>query len=245
MASCSIALEPHVFNAAPSTIHSGYSMKAKGSEAEIMLYGDVGDSWFGGVTAKQFADDLKALGNVTTINLRINSPGGDVFQGLTIYRLLVDHKAKVIAHIDGLAASIASVIAMAAEEIRISEAGFLMIHNAWGVAIGAADDMRTMANLLDKTTASIRDVYVARTGKTSNEVQNWMDAETWFTAADAVENGFATSVVDNMRLAARFDPAVHRGLKRPPSALAGTPNADAARERIARMKTKLDRQRAA
>lgn len=244
MASCSIALEPHVFNAAPSIIPSGYSMKAKGSEAEIMLYGDVGDSWFGGVTAKQFADDLKALGNVTTINLRINSPGGDVFQGLTIYRLLVDHKAKVIAHIDGLAASIASVIAMAAEEIRISEAGFLMIHNAWGVALGSADDMRTMAGLLDKTTASIRDVYVARTGKTTEQVSAWMDAETWFTAADAVENGFATSVADNMRLAARVDPAKHKFLHAP-SALVGTPNRDAVRERLARMKAKLDRQRAA
>lgn len=242
MASCSIEL--NVFNAAPAVVPAGYTMKAKDAEAEIMLYGDVGDSWFGGVTAKQFADDLKALGNVTTINLRINSPGGDVFQGLTIYRLLVDHKAKVIAHIDGLAASIASVIAMAAEEIRISEAGFLMIHNAWGVALGSADDMRTMANLLDKTTASIRDVYVARTGKTADEVSAWMDAETWFTADEAVEHGFATSVADNMRLAARVDPAKHKFMHAP-AALAGTPNADAARERLARMKAQLDRHRAA
>jgi ATP-dependent Clp protease protease subunit len=69
-------------------------MKAKGKEAEILLYGDIGDSWFGGITAKQFADDLKAIGNVDTINLRINSAGGDVFDGLTIYRRLVDHSAK-------------------------------------------------------------------------------------------------------------------------------------------------------
>lgn len=239
-------IEPLVFNAvpAPSTA-GGYSMKAKGkSEAEIILYGDVGDSWFGGVTAKQFADDLKAVGKVDTINLRINSAGGDVFDGLTIYRLLVDHPARVVTHIDGLAASIASVIAMAGNEIRISESGFLMIHNAWGISIGQADDMRTMADLLDKTTGSIRDVYVARTGNEAAPVEKWMDEETWFTAAEAVENGFADSVSESLRIAARVDPAKHR-FRHPPKAIAGTPNLDAARQRIARMKTQLARRRAA
>src|ERR1044072_9600498 len=99
---------------------AGFSIKAKGnSEAEILIYEDVGEGWFGGVTAKQFAEDLKALGKVDTINLRINSAGGDVFDGLAIYRRLVDHPARVITHIDGLAASIASVIAMSGNEIRI------------------------------------------------------------------------------------------------------------------------------
>lgn len=236
MASSSIALS-RAINAAPVKIPAGYSIKAKGKEAEIMLYGDVGDSWFGGVTAKQFADDLKAAGSVDTIRLRINSPGGDVFDGLTIYRLLVDHKAKVIVHIDGLAASIASVIAMAGEEIHISESGFLMIHAAWGFAMGGAEDMRTMAALLDRTTASIRDVYMARTGKTETEIKNWMDAETWFSAQEALDNGFATDIADNMRVAARFDPAKHR-FNKAPAALAGTPNMDAARARLATMKLK-------
>lgn len=236
MASSSIALS-RAMNAAPVKIPAGYSIKAKGKEAEIMLYGDVGDSWFGGVTAKQFADDLKAAGSVDTIRLRINSPGGDVFDGLTIYRLLVDHKAKVIVHIDGLAASIASVIAMAGEEIHISESGFLMIHNAWGFAMGDSEDMRTMAGLLDRTTSSIRDVYKARTGKTESEIKNWMDVETWFTAQEAVDSGFATDISDNMRLAARFDPAKHR-FNKAPAALAGTPNMDAARSRLAQMKLK-------
>lgn len=244
MARCSTAFKSALFASVSAPIAAGYSIKAKGTEAEIMLYGDVGDSWFGGVTAKQFADDLKALGKVDTINLRINSPGGDVFQGLTIYRLLVDHKARVIVHIDGLAASIASVIAMAGDEIHISESAFLMIHNAWGLALGSAEDMRTMADLLDKTTASIRDVYVARTGKTADEITAWMNAETWFTAADALENGFATEVAANMRLAAKFDPAIHRGLKHPPAALAGTPNMDTIKARLAVMKSKMDRRRA-
>lgn len=245
MASCSIVSRPMVFAHAPVAVASGYSIKAKGAEAEIYLYGDVGDSWFGGVTAKQFADDLKAAGKVDTIHLHINSPGGDVFDGLTIYRLLVDHKAKVIVHIDGLAASIASVIAMAGSEIHISESGFLMIHNAWGLAIGNADEMRTMANLLDKTTASIRDVYVARTGKSATEIENWMTAETWFGATEAVDAGFCTDVADNMKLAARIDPLKHKGIRHAPAALAGTPNLDEAKARIASMKFRMDRRKAA
>jgi ATP-dependent Clp protease protease subunit len=252
MASNSFVRRPLVFNAVPTivardvlSVGGGYSVKNKGTEAEIYLYGDVGDSWFGGVTAKQFADDLKAAGKVDTIQLHINSPGGDVFDGLTIYRLLVDHKAKVIVHIDGLAASIASVIAMAGNEINISESGFLMIHNAWGIAMGAADDMRTMADLLDKTTGSIRDVYVARTGKSGEAVKSWMDAETWFSAQEAKDNGFVTAISDNMRLAARIDPAKHKGLKHLPSALTGTPNLDDAKARIQRMKNAMERRRTA
>lgn len=240
------SIEPLVFNSAPVDIQHRYSIQAKGSsEAEIYLYGDVGDDWFGGVTAKQFADDLKALGKVNLITVRINSAGGDVFQGLTIYRLLVDHPAKIVVHIDGLAASIASVIAMAAEEIHISEAAFLMIHNAWGFAIGSADEMRTMASLLDKTTASIKDVYLARTGKTGDQIKAWMDAETWFTAREAVENGFATDVTNNMKLAACVDLTKHRFRQAPDAVAAATPRADALKQRLATMKAKMDRQRAA
>jgi ATP-dependent Clp protease protease subunit len=112
---------------------SGYRMVARGTDrAEIYLYGTVGADWFGeGVTAKQFAADLKGLGKVKTIDLRINSDGGSVFEGKTIYSLLAEHPAKVITRIDGLAASIASLIAMAGDEIHIAEGGFVMIHNAW------------------------------------------------------------------------------------------------------------------
>lgn len=247
MASSSTVRRPTIYNAAPVAIAPGYSFKAKGTEAEIFLYGDIGGGgWFSeGVTAKQFADDLKAAGKVDTIQLHINSAGGDVFDGLTIYRLLVDHKARIVVNIDGLAASIASVIAMAGSEIKMSESGFLMIHNAWGIAIGNADDMRTTAELLDKVTGSIRDVYVARTGKSGEAIKSWMDAETWFSAQEALDNGFVTAISDNKRLAARIDPAKHRGLKHLPASLAGTPNLDAARQRLAAMKLKLDRAKAA
>lgn len=189
---------------------AGYSIKAKANaSAEIYIYEDVGESWFGGVTAKQFAADLRALGSVQTIDVRINSAGGDVFDGLAIYRQLVDHSARVICHIDGLAASIASVIAMAGDEIRISEAGFVMIHDAWGFAVGNAADMRQMADLLDTTSGSITDVYVARTQGERASIRSWMEDETWFTGAEAIEHGFADSMDANLKVAARFDPTRH------------------------------------
>lgn len=182
----------------------GYSMKAAGAAtAEILIYEDVGESWFGGVSAKQFAVDLKALGKVSTINLRINSFGGDVFDGLAIYRQLVDHPATVVAHIDGIAASIASVIAMAGSEIRIAEAGEIMIHDAWGVAIGPAADLRAMADRLQAVSSSIADVYCARTGQSKDQVQSWMAAETTFQSADCINYRFADMVMPNMRVAAK------------------------------------------
>lgn len=224
---------------------AGFSIKAKGnSEAEILIYEDVGEGWFGGVTAKQFAEDLKALGKVDTINLRINSAGGDVFDGLSIYRRLVDHPAKVITHIDGLAASIASVIAMAGNEIRISESGFLMIHNAWGVAIGTSDEMMTMAGLLETTTSAIADVYTARTKNKRDAVKGWMDQETWFTGADAVKEGFADSVVANLRVSARLNNEKHK-FKHAPSALVERPNLTKAAEGVARMRALVEQRRAA
>lgn len=201
----------------------GYRISAKANEADVLIYEDVGDSWFGGVSAKQFADDLKALGKVDTINLRLNSAGGDVFDGLAIYRQLVDHPARVITHIDGIAASIASVIAMAGTEIRIAEAGFLMIHDAWGMQMGNADDMRRMADLLHTTTGSIADVYKARTPNTPAQIKAWMAAETWFTAAEAIDNGFASVIAPNMRVAARVE-GKHK-FRCVPAALASGPEA--------------------
>lgn len=219
---------------------AGYSMRARGNaSAEIFIYEDVGASFFGGVSAKDFAVDLKKIGAVETINLHLNSPGGDVFDGMAIYRQLVDHKAKVIAHVDGLAASIASVIAMAGDEIRISESGFMMIHNASALAYGDTGEMRRMADLLETVNGTIADVYIARNGKSRDDVLALMEAETWMNGSDAVEMGFATSVVENMKVAARsIDPATHK-FKNIPAALAGRPNFEAAQARLAAMRSKL------
>lgn len=170
---------------------------------EVYLYGDVGASWFGeGVTAKDFADAIKGLGKVNTIDLRINSEGGDVFAGKAMYSLLVEHQAKVITHIDGLAASAASYVAMAGDEIEIAEAAFLMIHNPYTIVRGGSDDLRRQADLLDTVADSIRKVYVDRTGADDEQIKAWMEDETWFSGADAVEHGFADRTVENLKVAA-------------------------------------------
>jgi ATP-dependent Clp protease protease subunit len=181
----------------------GYSVAMRGDTATIYLYGQIGASFFGdGITAKQFADDLGKLKSAKTIDVRINSEGGDVFEAKTIYSLLNEHKARVNMHIDGLAASSASFIAMAGDSIAISEGGFMMIHNAWTISAGNAADMRATANLLDNVDASIVAVYSARTGLSAPELENMMAAETWLNSEDAIKHGFATEVIQNQRVAA-------------------------------------------
>lgn len=216
----------------PAAKNTAYRMIAKGERAEIYLYGVVGGDWFGdGVTAKQFADDLKALGSVSTIDLRINSEGGDVFAGKAMYTLLVEHKAKVISHIDGLAASAASFIAMAGNEIEIAEGAFMMIHNAWTFALGNAEELRRSANLLDTVDASMVDVYAGRTKQSAGDIKKWMAEETWWTGKQCVEKGFADRVVENLKVAASVsDPKRYRNL---PTAL--QPNRVAASRAIAAM----------
>jgi len=171
------------------------------------------------VSASQFAKDLRALGSVDQLDVRINSFGGDVFDGLAIYRLLADHKANVTCYVDGIAASIASIIAMAGNEIQIAEAGEIMIHNAWTVAVGPADALREVADRVEAVSSSLADVYVARTGCTRSQVVDWMNAETTFKSAEAVTNGFADKVMPNMKMAAARMPSSLRwakaGLKTP------------------------------
>jgi ATP-dependent protease ClpP protease subunit len=220
----------------------GYRVVAKAEEeAEIFLYEDVGEGFFGGVTAVQFKDDLKALGTVKNISLRINSNGGEVFEGLAIYRQLAEHKARVTAHIDGLAASIASIIAMAADEIIIAEAGFLMIHNASGVAMGEAAVMRQMADTLETVSGTMRQVYAARTGRDDAELKGWMDAETWFSGQDAVDKGFAHKLAPNVKVQAYLSPEVRarHNFKHPPEALIGRPGFQAAKDRVERLGARL------
>jgi ATP-dependent Clp protease protease subunit len=211
---------------------SGYRMLAKGATGEIYLYGVVGQTfWSDGVSATQFKNDLKDLGAVTQIDLRINSEGGDVFEGRTIYSLLSEHKAKIPVYVDGLAASIASLIAMAGDEIKMGDGTFMMIHNAWGLAIGNADEMRRQADLLESVSGSLLDTYVARTGKTRDEIKKWMDAETWMTAQECVDRGFATETTEPVRVAASvFHPEAFKNL---PTVL--RPNRAAAAAAIARV----------
>lgn len=178
---------------------------ARGSRGEIWLYDQVGASWFSdGVTAKSFQKDLAALGKVTTINLHINSPGGDVFDGFAIYNQLAQHPARIEVDIDGVAASIASIIAMAGDEIRIAKNAQMMIHNPRGFAAGDEGEMQRVAALLRNVKANLVDTYRDRTGNTAEKLAAWMDEETWFSAAAAVEHGFATAVTKETAVSACF-----------------------------------------
>lgn len=171
---------------------------AKAKRGEIVMYGTIGLDWFGeGITAKSFEKELKALGDVTAIDLRINSEGGSVHDARAIYNLLNLHKARVDVHIDSLAASAASFIAMAGDSIEIAESGFVMIHNAKMYAGGTAEDFEAAARFLRTVNRTIADTYIARTGNTADKIKKWMDAETWFTGQEALDAGFATSIVKN------------------------------------------------
>lgn len=206
-----------------------YRMRNKGSgKGEIFLYGVIGeDMWGDGITATRFAQDLRALGNVSTLDVRINSEGGDVFAGKAMYSLLNEHKAEVVMHVDGLAASAASFVAMAGDRIEISEGGFMMIHDVYGACRGGAEDMRAYAALLDNANSSVIDVYAARTANDKAKIKKWMAEETWFNAADAVANKFADKMVSNLKVSAQL----HRpdSLKHIPLALRDRRNAIAAK----------------
>lgn len=170
--------------------------KNSNNELELLVYDSIGESfWGGGVTAEAVKQKLNEAGDVSKITMRINSPGGDVFEASAIYSVLTQHKADVECYVDGLAASAAFTIAMAGDTIHISESAMMMCHNALGMCFGNGNDMREMAKLLDKVSGTMRDIYSAKSGMKADDVQALMDAETWMTAAEAVEYGFADDVV--------------------------------------------------
>jgi ATP-dependent protease ClpP protease subunit len=163
--------------------------------ASISVYGDIG-SW--GITAASFMEELKAV-DAPEIRLSISSPGGDLFDGLAIHNALRSHRAKVIVQVDALAASIASVIAMAGDRIIAAPHSQFMIHNAAGVAAGEATELREYADFLDKQSENIAGVYAERAGGTVKHWLRLMAAETWFFADEAVEAGLADEVGKPMR----------------------------------------------
>ncbi len=166
-----------------------------GGTLEIDVYDAIGESWWGdGVTAKAVRRVLKENAKATLIKLRVNSRGGDVWDGFAIYELLREHQARVEADVDALAASMASVIIMAADEIRMAPGAMLMIHNPWTIALGEAEDLRSTAELLDKLQGQIADAYAARTKLARDRVIEMMNAETWMTPSEALALGFADEV---------------------------------------------------
>jgi ATP-dependent Clp protease protease subunit len=185
-----------------------WNFKGSGDKrAELLLYGEISDTtWWGDeVTPKQFKADMDALGDVAEMDIYINSGGGDVFAGFAIYNMLKRHKAKKTVYVDGLAASIASVIAMAGDKIIMPENAMMMIHNAWTIAAGNKAEFRKIADEMEKIDGSIAGAYAARTGKAEADIVALMDAETWFTAQEAADAGLADEVEASKKLAASVD----------------------------------------
>jgi ATP-dependent Clp protease, protease subunit len=169
---------------------------AASAEPELYLYGPVGKDFFGdGVSADRVIKDLNALGKKKAITVRIDSPGGSVFEGTNIYNALVRNPARIHVEIDALAASIASVIAMAGDRIRIADNAMMMVHEPAGVAVGTAQDMRALAGLLDKVRGNLVGIYAKRSSLDEDKVSTMMQAETWLTAAEALQAGFVTDIL--------------------------------------------------
>lgn len=165
------------------------------STAELMIYGTIGESFFDdSVTAKQFRTDLKAAGDVKTLDIRINSPGGSVTHGIAIYEALREHSARKVVHIDGMAASMASIVAMVGDEIHIADGGFMMIHDPYMWAEGNAEDLRRYADMMDKSKEKMVAIYAGKTNLPSDDIAALMTAETWMTSDEAVEKGFASKI---------------------------------------------------
>lgn len=164
---------------------------AKSDDNSISVFDVIGADWYGdGVTASRIAAALRAIGGAD-VTVNINSPGGDMFEGLAIYNLLREYDGKVTVKVLGLAASAASIIAMAGDEVQIGRGAFLMIHNCWVYAMGNRHDLAQVAADMEPFDKAMNDIYGARTGLSSEAIEVMMNAETYIGGSDAVEKGFA------------------------------------------------------
>jgi ATP-dependent protease ClpP protease subunit len=185
-----------------------YSPRASVHEpAVLQIFDQIGEDWFGGsgISAKAFSDALQSVGPGPLV-VEINSPGGNVWDGLAIYNMLRGRQAPVTTRVVGIAASIASIIALAGDTIEMAEASLFMIHDPSGMVAGTSDDMRKMANALDQHAEILAGIYTKRTGKTSAQIRAAMTAETWFTAQEAIQFGLADKSTEQLAMAACWHP---------------------------------------
>ena len=182
-------------------MNNWYDFQNKAEVVEISIYDEIGDY---GTSAKQFIEDLKSVGS-KDITIRMNSVGGSVFDGLAIYNVLRSHQGYVKVKIEGLSASIASIIALAGDDIEMAENGFFMIHNPFGKSMGGADDMRKTADLLDKIKQELINIYANKTQLSEETISSMMDEETWLTSQEAKEMGFIDGITEPIKIAASFD----------------------------------------
>jgi ATP-dependent Clp endopeptidase proteolytic subunit ClpP len=211
-----------------------YEITSKADKAEIWIYEMIGEDFWtgGGITAKNFQKELASV-KASQIDLHINSPGGVVFDGVTIYNLIKQHPANVTTYIDGLAASIASVIALAGDKVIMAANALYMVHNPTGLAMGTANDMRSLADVLDKIAGTMIVTYVGKTGKTESDIKAMLDAETWMTADEALEYGFIDEISEEMDMAAcaKFIPAMAKaGFKHVPQSINGKKEVPSAKQ---------------
>lgn len=179
-----------------------YNIQNKAGEtADIYIFDEIGTY---GVTAQDFISEIKGLKDMP-INLRINSLGGDVFDGMAMYNVIKRREAKTTVYIEGIAASIATIIALGADEVIMAENSLFMIHNAWGGTSGEAKDMRKTAETLDKITSELTDIYVKKTGLSYDALAEMMDEESWLNADEAFALGFIDTISDSIKVAAKYD----------------------------------------
>jgi len=202
-------------------------VRAEGDETTIYLYDVIDDYW--GVSA---ADITKALSELKgkSVSLRINSPGGDVFAGRAMATAIAQH-GDVTAYIDGLAASAATYVAIAAKNVVMADGGFFMIHNAWTMAYGNKHELKETAGLLDKIDQTIVNDYAKKSGKSADEIVAWMDAETWFTAQEALDNGFVNSVTTAAKAENKWDLSAYANAPKIERTQDDSQNWDAVRQR--------------
>ncbi|MED4726998.1 Clp protease ClpP [Aneurinibacillus migulanus] len=220
-------------------------------EASIYIYGDivrwVWEDWFPeDVSSNSFKEDLDELGDVDIINLYINSPGGSVFEGIAIYNMLKRHKAKINVYVDALAASIASVIAMAGDTIFMPKNSMLMIHNPWTSAVGNAKEFRKVADDLDRIGHSSKQSYLQKAGEkiTDEKLQELLDAETWLSADEAYEYGLCDVVEEANQMAASISDEFMNRYKNVPKQLTKQPKNTISAEEIVKRQRIADEAKA-
>jgi len=162
----------------------------------ITMFDIVGEDFWsgGGITAKKVASQLRAIGD-RAVEVQINSPGGDMFEGIAIYNVLREHPQPITVKVMGMAASAASIIAMAGDTIEVGAASFIMIHNCWVLAMGNRHDMRETADFLEPFDQAMVDVYAQRSGQDAKKIAKWMDDETFMSGSTAIERGFADALL--------------------------------------------------
>lgn len=224
-------VRPYISPNALARWDSGVRASADDARA-ISIYDAIGHDLLtgDGVTAKRVAAALRAMGpGPVTVN--INSPGGDMFEGLAIYNLLREHDGEVTVKVLGLAASAASIIAMAGDEVQVARSGFLMIHNAWVCVCGNRNDLREIADTIEPFDRAMAEVYAARTGESVEDVAALMDRETWMGGSEAIERGFADGYLPSDQLAQSEGGKAKAAIRRLESALraCGLPKSEAIR----------------